>query len=112
MAKSRELMIDGYSIYIDELEQLDTKKYEHDASVVSKPIQWAAEGLEQAIRPALGMMKAFRSAARDLMPDEMELSMQFTVNLKGEIPVLKIVSGESSAQIAVTFSWKGENGNS
>lgn len=80
--------------------------------MADRAVQWATEGLEQAIRPALGIMKAFRSAAGDLMPDEMELSMRFSVNLKGEVPVLKIVSGEASAQIAITFSWKGEKNQS
>lgn len=36
MTKFNELIIDGYSIYIDRLEQLDEKQYTYDASSKTK----------------------------------------------------------------------------
>ena len=109
MGQVRELNIDGYPIYIDQLKQLDTTVTSHDAGSLSrKIIEWNAKEIEQAMRPAISILNSLRSAAKDMAPDEMELSMQFEMDLKGETPVLKIVSAEASAQIAVKFTWKAE----
>lgn len=109
MPRARELKIDGYSIYIDELTQQDSTYYTDDAGTVkSNVIEWTVNELKCAMRPAINILNSLRDAAKDVRPDEMELSMQFEVCLKGETPILKIVSAESSAQIAVKFVWKEE----
>lgn len=111
MSKFNELIIDGYSIYIDRLEQLDEKQYTHDASVKAKrtALEWTPPNIEQALKPVVKILDSIKNAARDATPDEIELSMQFDISLKGETPVLKIVSAETSAQLAVKFTWKSNN---
>lgn len=52
------------------------------------------------------ILDSLRSATKDAYPDEIEFSMQFDIGIKGETPVLKIVSAETSAQIGVKFTWK------
>lgn len=110
MAKINELVIDGYSIYIDSLEQLDDKQHTHDASrIKSSVINWTSEGIEQTLKPVVKIFDSLRNTAKDTTLDEVELSMQFDISLKGETPVFKIVSAESSAQIAIKFVWKNNN---
>lgn len=111
MTKFNELIIDGYSIYIDRLEQLDEKQYTYDASSKTKKttLKWATPNIEQALKPVVKILDSIKNAARDATPDEIELSMQFDISLKGETPVLKIVSAETSAQLAVKFTWKNNN---
>lgn len=108
MARNKELKIDGYSIYIDQLNQLDTNARSHDAGS-NKAINWTVQQMEYAMKPVISILNSLRSAFEDTIPDDMELSMQFEISLKGETPILKIVSAESKAQIAVKFLWKNNN---
>lgn len=109
MSKVNEIIIDGYSVYIENLEQLDKKLDSHDASYSKETaIEWTTQGIEQAMKPLKSVADSLRNVAKDVAPNEMELSMQFDISLKGETPVLKIVSAETTAQIAVKFVWKNE----
>lgn len=104
-----ELRIDGCAIYIEELEQLSPAENMHDSGgVTSRIISWSTQEIEQAINPVMSIWKSLRNAASKTLPNEMELSMQFEISLKGETPILKIVSTESAAQIAVKFTWKND----
>ena len=106
MAKNIELKIDDYSIYIDKLQQVgDISK--HDANNLGRNVvEWTTQEIEKMMQPATKIMDSLRRAAQNASPDEMELTMQFDISLKGETPVLKIVSAETSAQMAVKFTWK------
>ena len=109
MSKTQELVIDGCTIYIDQLEQLDGNAYMHDAGgFANKAVDWAADRITDAIKPAVTIWQSLLQVSDQNQLSEMELSMQFAIVLKGEIPVLKIVSGESSAQISIKFSWKND----
>lgn len=109
MLKSNELKIDGYSIYIDQLKQLDGNINTHDAGGSGKKaLDWASNEFERALKPAINICNSLRNAANEIEPNEIEFSMQFEICLKGETPVLKIVSAESTAQIAIKFVWKKE----
>ena len=108
MAKLNEIKIDGYSIYIEKLQQVDETS-SHDAGFLGKnAIEWTSQEIEKMMQPATKIMDSLRKATQDAIPDEMELTMQFDISLKGETPVLKIVSAETSAQLAVKFTWKNE----
>lgn len=106
MAKANELKIDGCSIYIEQLEQVGKKGYTHDNALSEKAIEWTKENIENAIRPAISIWNSIREEASKVSPDEMEFSMQFEVCLNGEIPILKIVSASSKAEMAVKMKWK------
>lgn len=109
MSKTNEIVIDGYSIYFENLEQLDKNKNAHDVSRLGNVVtEWTTKSIEQSIKPVISIFDSLRNAAKDAIPDEMELSMQFNVGLKGETPVLKVVSAETSAQISVKLKWKNE----
>lgn len=105
--KSTEILVDGCSIFIENLEQLN--KNTHDASTLrNTAIAWTTQGIEQTLKPVISIFKSLQNAAKDVTPDEIELSMQLDIGLNGEIPVLKIVSAEATAQIAVKLVWKSE----
>ncbi|MGO5175103.1 hypothetical protein ACTQ2N_07855 [Ruminococcus sp. LCP21S3_E8] len=107
MFNCNEIKIDGYSIYVEQLKQLDTNTNMHDVvNVGSKAINWASSEIEESMKPIVSIWNSLQNTAMESMPNEMELSMQFEICLKGGTPVLKIVSAESSAQIAIKFSWK------
>jgi len=107
MSKVNEIVIDGYSVYIENLEQLDKNQNTHDSIRQKKEkIEWTIQDIEQTLKPIISIFDSFRNAVKDATPNEMEFSMQFDISLKGETPVLKIVSAETSAQIAVKFVWK------
>lgn len=107
MLNCNEIKIDGYSIYIGQLKQLENNTGMHDmANVGSKAINWASSEIEDAMKPIVSIWNSLRNTAKEVMSNEMELSMQFEVCLKGQTPVLKIVSAESSAQISIKFVWK------
>lgn len=110
MGKINEIIIDGYSIYIEHLDQLEKSPNTHDANLFKNAaIEWTAQGIEQTLKPIISMLNTFQTVSKDSLPDETELSLQFDICLKGEMPVLKIVGAESSAQIGVKFVWKKEN---
>lgn len=108
MTRNNELMIDGYSIYIDQLNQLDKNHSTHDSGITNA-LTWTSNQIKEAMKPAVSILDSLRKAAENLAPDEMEISMQFEVSIKGETPILKIVSAGSAAQMAVKFVWKKEN---
>ncbi len=106
MSRINEIKIDGYSIYIEQLEQVDTSKNMHDAGNKKNLVfEWSSSGIEQMIKPVISIFNSLHKAAEDTLPNEIEFSMQFDIALKGETPVLKIVSAETSAQIGVKFVW-------
>lgn len=110
MDEVNEIILDGYSIYIEHLEQLDQNTNTHDTGILKKNvIELTAQGIEQTIKPIISILNTFRTVAKDSLPNETELSLQLEVCLKGETPVLKIVGAESSAQIGVKFIWKNES---
>jgi len=104
----QEIKIDGCSIYIEQLDQVGSTKVCHDAGG-NRPLTWTIEQLQNALKPAAAILNSLREAAKDMAPDEMELSMQFEMAISGETPVLKIVSAESKCQLAAKFVWKKEN---
>lgn len=109
MEKCKELIIDNCSIYIDQLKQhnTDAEYFSDDAGEQNgSVIQWTVDEIRQAFKPAVTILNSVQEAAKGVLPDEMELSMQFEIGLKGTTPILKIVSTESSAQLAIKFSWK------
>ena len=108
MGRNCELKIDGYSVFVDQLNQMDTNTRIHDSGS-NKVIEWTSEQIEQAMIPLTSLMNSLHNAATANMPDEIELSVQLEVGLKGETPIFKIVSAESSAQIAIKFVWKNKD---
>ena len=109
MTKVNELIIDGCSIYIEQLEQVDSYENVHDNGYVSnKAIKWTKNSIEKAIKPAVSICNSLREVASNASLDEIEFSMQFEVVLCGEFPVLKIVSAESKAQMAIKMKWKNQ----
>lgn len=104
---SKEIRIDGYSIYIDEINQQNPSQYsDHAGCFAPKALDWSTQQITAAMKPAVSMLNSLRDAIQEIAPDEIELSMQFELGLNGETPVFKIVSAEASAQIAVKFVWK------
>lgn len=108
MEKNKELTIDGYSIYIDHLNQLDLTHHTHDTGLTNT-LTLTSKQLEEAMKPAVTILNSLRNVTKDLTPDEVEISMQFEMSIKGSTPLLKIVSAESAAQMSVKFIWKKEN---
>lgn len=110
MSEFNEIIIDGYSVYIENLEQLDKSTNTHDSNFFKNTvIEWTKQGIEQTLKPIFSIINTFRDIAKNSLPDETEFSLQFDICLKGETPVLKIVGAESSAQIGVKFVWKNES---
>lgn len=105
---SRELKIEGYSIYVETIHQHNPNRYTDDASTAEKALKWTSSQITDAMKPAVSILNSLRKATQEMAPDEMELSMQFELGLNGEIPIFKIVSAEATAQIAVKFVWKKE----
>ncbi len=103
-----EIKIDGYSVFVDHLNQMDANTRMHDAGS-DKVIEWTTEQLKRAMVPLTSLMNSLRDATRANIPDEMELSLQLEVALKGETPIFKIVSTESKAQVALKFVWKNKD---
>lgn len=106
---SREIVVDGYSIFIEGINQNKTGPYVNDSGSVSKVLKWTSEQLTEATKPVVTILKSLHNSAREMAPDEMELSMQFGLGLNGEVPIFKIVSAEAAAQIAVKCVWKKDN---
>lgn len=104
---SREIIIDGYSIFIDSLPQMENQVTERlDSSRTERTLEWSTEKLKEAMTPAIKILESLKASAKDLAPDKMETSIQFGLALKGETPVLKIASMEGKAEIAVKFVWE------
>lgn len=103
-----EIKIDGYSVFVDQLKQMDANTRLHDAGS-DKVIEWTSEQIKRAMVPLTSLMNSLRDSTRENIPDEMELSLQLEVALKGETPIFKIVSAESSAQVAIKFVWKNKD---
>lgn len=108
MSRNCELKIDGYSVFVDQLNQMDANTRTHDAGS-NKVIEWTSEQIKQAMIPLTSLMNSLRNATVANTPNEMELSVQLEVGLKGETPIFKIVSAESSAQVAIKFVWKNKD---
>lgn len=108
---TRRIDIDGYSILIDELPQHNQSiQYINDAGgAAEKALNWTANQIAAAMKPAVSILDSLRNSAKEMSPDEMEISMQFDLALNGEVPVFKIASAEASAQIAVKLVWKKEH---
>ena len=102
----REFEIDGCSVFLEELDPIDKVYDTHDAKKESCIVTWATNQIVNTLRPALTIMKSLHEAAMDMKPSEMNASMKFSLGLKGEVPVIKIVSSETSAQFELSFSWK------
>ena len=108
MGRNCELKIDGYSVFVDQLNQIDANNRTHDAGS-NKVIEWTSEQITRAMVPLTSLMNSLRDSTRENIPDEMELALQLEVALKGETPIFKIVSAESSAQVAIKFVWKNKD---
>lgn len=107
--ESTKIIIDGTEIYIEGLEDFAGPESEHDAGVIDEGvIHWTAKQLQNALKPAAIILNSLRESTKDMAPDEMELSMQFEIGVSGNTPVLRIVSAESSFQLAAKFVWKKE----
>lgn len=103
-----KVRIDGLDVYFDHLDQVDPSAQTHDAYGLNRPMEWSAEKLGDALRPMAKVINSLRNSTQDISPDEMEISMQFEIAVSGETPVLKIVSAETTCQIAAKFVWKKE----
>lgn len=102
--KNKELKIGDNIIYIDNIEQLGSSK---DASKLSyEPLLWTEEQMKKALKPVVSIFDNLKNSAHDAELDKIELVMQFALSVKGETPILKIVSTTSSAQLSIKFVWK------
>ena len=103
--KEHKVSVVYSTVSLDEL----FAQLENNRDMISdEEYQIAFQEIEKMMQPATKIMDSLRKATQDATPDEMELTMQFDISLKGETPVLKIVSAETSAQLAVKFTWKNE----
>lgn len=103
---STEIIVDGHSIFIENIEQNKPNPYLDDASSVGKVLSWTSEQIVEATKPVAAILTSLRNSAKEMAPDEMELAMQFDLSLNGEVPVFKVVSAEAAAQVSVKCVWK------
>ncbi len=106
--KNKEFEIDGYSIYFDQIEQVDESHFSHDSSL-NDAIKWSSEQLKKAVYPIVNIMDTIKNSVKDSSLDTIELSMQFSLNLKGEVPIFKIISAGSSSQMGIKLIWKNKS---
>jgi len=106
MANMREVKINGYSVFFEELEQLQKPDRRHDSQAVETILNWSDDVLGKAAQPLLDVLSGLRQATQAMAPDEMELSMQLELAVNGETPVFKVLSLGSKCQIAAKFVWK------
>ncbi len=106
---NREIVVGGYSIFIENISQNKSGPYANDSGGFNKVLTWTSEQITEATKPVVAIFKSLHDSAREMAPDEMELSMQFDLGLNGEVPVFKVVSAEASAQIAVKCVWKKDD---
>lgn len=102
---AQEIKIDGFSIYIEQLDHVGSKKVRHDSGG-QRPLTWTIEQLQNALKPVTAIVKSLRETTKEMVPDEMELTLQFEMAVSGETPVVKIVAAESKCQFAAKFVWK------
>ena len=105
---NREILIDGCSIIIENVKQNNSESYINDSSGFTKILSWTKEQIIEATKPAVTILKSLRDSTQEMASDEMELSMQFGLELNGETPIFKVVSVGSTAQISVKCVWKKE----
>lgn len=102
-----EVKINECSVFFASLEQLQVPQSTHDAKKCrGGGLEWTGEMLEKAARPLVEALSTLRQATESMAPDELELSMQLNLALKGSVPVFNILSTESGAQISAKFVWK------
>ncbi len=77
----KEVMIDGYSIFMQEPERLDGQPHHNSAGDI---MNWTSEQLEKAMKPMLSIMNSFKSSISDIAPDEMEICVLADIGLKGD----------------------------
>lgn len=107
---NKVIEIDGYAIIIDGITQHNPNPIIDDSLNVSKEvIKWTTDQVNAAMKPAVSIMNSLRETAAKMAPDEMELAMQFGIELNGETPVFKVLSADATAQISVKFVWKNDN---
>lgn len=105
----RTIEIEGFNIVIDDLDQYNADPVVDQANdCTEKIIKWTTEQVTLAMKPAVAVVKSLREATAKMAPDEMELEMQFGIALDGEMPLIKILSTEATAQISAKFTWKNE----
>lgn len=108
MGKVHEVQINGYSIFFDELEQIQPPASIHDAQKRSsgEPLTWTDDMLIKAAKPLVDVLGVLHQAAQSMTPDELELSMQLELAVSGSTPVFKVLSMEGNCQLAAKFVWK------
>lgn len=107
MGKTREVKINEYSIFFEDLEQIQTAHLTHDSGRQSDgPLDWTNDMLQKAAQPLVDALSALHQAAQSMTPDELELSMQLSLVVSGNTPVFKVLSAEGSCQFAAKFVWK------
>ena len=112
MNKNVEIAIDGYSVYIEDLRMIDDTSYTLDADISSpKLLNWTSNDIEKAMKPLVSIMNSLKNAAGNYSLDEIELTTQIDMSLKGGMPILKIISAEAAAQMSVKLKWKNTNNN-
>lgn len=105
-----EIAIDGYAVYIEGLESEDDTSLTLDAGGGSKNhLKWTSSDIENAMKPLLSIMNSIKTAASCFSLDEIELTTQIDMALKGELPILKIISAETATQMSVKLKWKNNN---
>lgn len=104
---NREIVVGGYSIFIEDISQ--NGPYINDSGGFKQVLTWTSAQITEATKPVVAIFMSLRDAAREMAPDEMELSMQFELGLNGELPIFKVVSAEAAAQIAVKCVWKKDD---
>lgn len=107
MGKIHEVKINEYSLFFEDLEQLQAPRPTHDAGWQNGgPLDWTNDMLRQAAQPLVDALSALHQATQSMSPDELELSMQLNLAVSGNTPVFKVLSAEGSCQFAAKFVWK------
>ena len=108
MSKSKEVRINGCSIFFEQLEDMKSPSSSHDSNstIGREALEWSNDALVSAARPLVDALESIHQAAVQYHPEKIELQMELMIAVNGETPVFKVLSVGSRAQISAKFVWK------
>lgn len=94
------VLIDGEELYIS--------GFQSDGYDSFSLRQISSDALKLLLKPVSKIGQAFRSGLKSMEPDEVEMTMQFTMGMENDKLFLGLAKQSAEAQISVKCAWKND----
>jgi len=97
-----KILVDGEMLYIEGINTLDGDQFQYNGIRDA----FSIDNLKTALKPVAQVGKVIKEGMLELVPDEVEMTMQLQLAVSSDKLAFSIVKAEAEAHLTVKYVWK------